>query len=67
MNFNLNEYFLNDNKLNITEVLSLNMNYKKTIYSDLTKSKKLVFKNNKYYLTENLIVDKNFFFQKIMS
>ena len=40
MNFNSEcEYFLNDNKLNITEVLSLNMNYKKTIYSDLTKVK----------------------------
>ena len=65
MNFNSEcEYFLNDNKLNIYEVLSLNMNYKKTIYSDLTESKKLVFKNNKYYLTENLIIDKNFFFPK---
>ena len=47
INFDANcEYFLDNKKLNLSQVLNLNFNLKKITYSDLTKNNKLIFKNN---------------------
>ncbi len=58
------EYFLNNKKLDLFQVSNLNFDLKKIIYFDLSKNNKLIFKNDTYYLNEDLIVEKNVLFPK---
>ncbi len=65
INFDPNcEYFLDNKKLDLSQVLNLNFDLKKIIYSDLTKNNKLILKNDTYYLNEDLIIEKNVLFPK---
>ncbi len=58
------DYLINNKKILITEISDLNSNFKKKNYFDLTTSDDLIFKNDKYFLTKDLIINKNTFFPK---
>ena len=57
-------YLMDGEKLNVSEIAYLNSNIKEENFFDLVKEHNLIFKDNKYFLNNDLIITKNVYFPK---
>ncbi len=57
-------YLINGEKLNISDIAYLNSNYEEDNFFNLTKGNDLIFKDNKYFLNQDLNITKNVYFPK---